>query len=196
MNYTDDCCYWRVSTRIIDLKWPLKQTACWCFWMCWWVRRVVDYWATQCTARPTVCISSCLLVWIVVCQKTGLFLHKWTRTHLWLSLGDKKSIWDTYVSEMSAAQLIHGVFHPTQTGRSKPDIVIILQMHSSSGKIRNCLPRRMTVDKTYWSYIVWFNVFKVYTVSVRRNRSHFYSVDYVCTDTTQFSALCSPFTAK
>jgi hypothetical protein len=70
----------------------------------------------------------------------------------------KKSIWDTYYfSAMSTVQLGSMVFFTQsklQTGRSKPGLVIIPHMHSSSGKIRNCLPRGMTVNKTYWSYTV------------------------------------------
>jgi len=70
-----------------------------------------------------------------------------------------KSIWDRYFSEVSTVQLGSMVFftqNKLRTGRSKPGIVIIPHMHLSSGKIRNYLPRRMTmtVDKTYWSYTV------------------------------------------
>jgi len=155
---------------------------------------VIDYWVTQFTAHPVVCISICLLVWMIVYQKTGLFVHKWTRTHLWLSLGDEKWAFGIHILVKCLQHSWDPWFFTwskLQTGRSKPGIAVIPHIHSSSSKIRNCLPRRMTVDKTYWSYTVWFSVFKAYTVSVRKS-SHLYSVDSSCTEASQLFALDRP----
>jgi hypothetical protein len=91
-----------------------------------------------------------MLVWIIIYQKNRVVpaqMDQNTFMAVWMM---KKSIWDTYFSEVSTAQLGSMVFFT----QSKLGIVIIPYMHSSSGKIRNCLPRRMIVDKTYWSCTV------------------------------------------